>query len=148
MEISGEVAGVTIYDDFAHHPTAIKTTLAGLRKRVFRAPILAILEPRSNTMRMGIHATTLAASLDQADCVMLFQAEDIQMDMSEIVESLGEKAKLYTSVAEIIDATKSWATPGSHILIMSNGGFENIHSRLVQALAEPVELKSQVKDAK
>lgn len=147
MEIRGEVAGVTIYDDFAHHPTAIKTTLAGLRERVSRAPILAILEPRSNTMRMGIHATTLAASLDQADCVMLFQPEGIQMDMSEIVESLGEKAKLYNTVAEIIGATKSWVTAGSHVLVMSNGGFENIHPRLLQALSEPVEPENQVKDA-
>lgn len=135
MELRGEVAGVSVYDDFAHHPTAIRSTLAGLRKRVANAPILAILEPRSNTMRMGIHAKSLADSLQAADKVMLFQPENIDMDMSEIVESLGEKARLYSTVAAIIDATISWARSGSHVLVMSNGGFENIHQRILQAMA-------------
>ena len=148
MEVRGEVAGVTIYDDFAHHPTAIQTTLAGLRQRVSSAPILAILEPRSNTMRMGIHTTTLAASLEKADCIMLFQPDGIEMDMSGIVDTLAAKAKLYTSVEDIIAATKSWVIPGSHVLVMSNGGFENIHPRLLQALAGADQIKNQVSDAK
>ena len=139
MEVRGEVAGVTVYDDFAHHPTAIKTTLEGLRKRV-TGPILAILEPRSNTMRMGIHTSTLAASLEEADNVVLFQPEEIGMDMTEIVESLGEKAKLYNTVSAIIDATVSWANKGSHVLVMSNGGFENIHQQILKALAEQANL--------
>ena len=136
MEVRGKVNGVTVYDDFAHHPTAIATTLAGLRHAVGNAPILAILEPRSNTMRMGVHATQLATALETADRVMLFKPDGIDWDMTAIVDSLNDKAQQFNNTAAIIDAVVRQATAGSHILIMSNGGFENIHTRLLEALTQ------------
>ncbi len=135
MEIRGKINGVTVYDDFAHHPTAIATTLTGLRKAVGDAPILAILEPRSNTMRMGVHTNQLAAALRAADRVMLFKPNEMDWDMTAIVDSLNGKAQQFKTTAAIIDAVVQQATPGSHILIMSNGGFENIHIRLLEALS-------------
>jgi UDP-N-acetylmuramate: L-alanyl-gamma-D-glutamyl-meso-diaminopimelate ligase len=136
MEVRGEVNGVTVYDDFAHHPTAIATTLAGLRKAVGDAPIVAILEPRSNTMRMGVHTMQLAASLQAADRVMLYKPDEIVWDMTAIVESLNGKAQHFNNTAAIIDAVVQQAAAGSHILVMSNGGFENIHARLLEALTQ------------
>jgi UDP-N-acetylmuramate: L-alanyl-gamma-D-glutamyl-meso-diaminopimelate ligase len=136
MEIRGKVNDITVYDDFAHHPTAIATTLAGLRKAVGAAPILAILEPRSNTMRMGIHATQLATALRDADRVILFKPDEIEWDMAAIVESLDGKVQQFNNTASIIDAVVQQAPAGSHILIMSNGGFENIHTRLLEALSQ------------
>jgi UDP-N-acetylmuramate: L-alanyl-gamma-D-glutamyl-meso-diaminopimelate ligase len=136
MEVRGEVNGVTVYDDFAHHPTAIATTLAGLRKAVGDAPIVAILEPRSNTMRMGVHTTQLAAALQAADRVMLYKPDEIDWDMTAIVESLNGKAQQFNNTAAIIDAVVQQAAAGSHILVMSNGGFENIHARLLEALTQ------------
>ena len=136
MEVRGEVNGMTVYDDFAHHPTAIATTLAGLRKAVGDAPIVAILEPRSNTMRMGVHTTQLAAALQAADRVMLYKPDEIDWDMTAIVESLNGKAQQFNNTAAIIDAVVQQAAAGSHILVMSNGGFENIHARLLEALTQ------------
>ena len=136
MEVRGEVNGVTVYDDFAHHPTAIATTLAGLRKAVGDAPIVAILEPRSNTMRMGVHTTQLAAALQAADRVMLYKPDEIDWDMTAIVESLNGKAQQFDNTAAIIDAVVQQAAAGSHILVMSNGGFENIHARLLESLMQ------------
>jgi UDP-N-acetylmuramate: L-alanyl-gamma-D-glutamyl-meso-diaminopimelate ligase len=136
MEVRGEVNGVTIYDDFAHHPTAIATTLAGLRKAVGSAPIVAILEPRSNTMRMGVHTAQLATALKTADQVMLYKPDGIDWDMTAIVESLNGKAQQFSNIAAIIDAVVQQAATGSHILVMSNGGFENIHVRLLEALSQ------------
>ena len=136
MEVRGEVNGVTVYDDFAHHPTAIATTLVGLRKAVGDAPILAILEPRSNTMRMGVHTAQLATALQTADRVMLYKPDGIDWDMTAIVESLNGKAKQFNNTAAIIDEVVQQTAAGSHILIMSNGGFENIHVRLLEALSQ------------
>ncbi|MGW8227470.1 MAG: UDP-N-acetylmuramate:L-alanyl-gamma-D-glutamyl-meso-diaminopimelate ligase [Gammaproteobacteria bacterium] len=136
MEVRGEVNGITVYDDFAHHPTAIATTLAGLRKAVGRAPIVAILEPRSNTMRMGVHTAQLATALRMADQVMLYKPDGIDWDMTAIVESLNGKAQQFSNTTAIIDAVVQQAVTGSHILVMSNGGFENIHVRLLEALSQ------------
>jgi len=136
MEVRGKVNGVTVYDDFAHHPTAIATTLAGLRKSVGAAPILAVLEPRSNTMRMGIHSAHLATALQVADRVILYKPDEIDWDMTAIVESLNGKAQQFNNTAAIIDAVVQQATAGSHVLVMSNGGFENIHERLLAALKQ------------
>jgi len=133
LEIRGVADGVTVYDDFAHHPTAIETTLAGLRRRVGAAPLFAVLEPRSNTMRMGVHVDRLAASLGAADRVLLHQPAGVDWDMSAIVEELAA-ASLHADTGEIIAALVAGAPPGSHVLIMSNGGFENIHARLLDAL--------------
>ena len=127
---------MTVYDDFAHHPTAIATTLMGLRKAVGSAPILAILEPRSNTMRMGVHTAQLATALQTADQIMLYKPDGIDWDMTAIVESLNGKAQQFNNTAAIIDAVVQQAAAGSHILVMSNGGFENIHQRLLDALSQ------------
>ncbi len=136
MEVRGEVKGVTVYDDFAHHPTAIASTLAGLRKSVGLAPIIAVLEPRSNTMRMGIHVDQLANALQLADRVMIFKPDGIKWDMTAIVDSLNGKAQQFDTTAAIIDAVIHQAGKGSHVLIMSNGGFEDIHARLLKALTD------------
>jgi len=136
LEVRGEVNGLTVYDDFAHHPTAIATTLMGLRKAVGSAPILAILEPRSNTMRMGVHTAQLATALQTADQIMLYKPDGLDWDMTAIVESLNGKAQQFNNTAAIIDAVVQQATAGSHILVMSNGGFENIHQRLLEALSQ------------
>ena len=133
LEVRGVADGVTVYDDFAHHPTAIATTLASLRRRVGEAPLFAVLEPRSNTMRMGVHADRLAASLRAADRVLIHQPAGIDWDMTAIVEELAA-ASLHANTDEIIAALLAAAPPGSHVLIMSNGGFENIHARLLDAL--------------
>ena len=134
MELRGEVNSIRVYDDFAHHPTAIATTLDGLRKQVGDAPILAILEPRSNTMRMGVHAKQLAPSLSQADKVFL-SSQDLDWDINSVVEALNGKAQVFDTTQAIIDAVISKVQPGSSILVMSNGGFDNIHQRLLDRLA-------------
>ena len=142
MEIRGEADGVTVYDDFAHHPTAIATTLQGLRQRVGSAPVIAVLEPRSNTMRMGVHQDRLATALGEADRVLLYRPEGIEWDLTAIVDELGEGAEQFTRVGDIIDTLVQQAVTGSHVLIMSNGGFENIHARLLEALQarQPVQV--------
>jgi UDP-N-acetylmuramate: L-alanyl-gamma-D-glutamyl-meso-diaminopimelate ligase len=134
MEVRGVVNGITVYDDFAHHPTAIETTLDGLRKRVGNARIIAVLEPRSNTMRMGIHKNQIANSLSQADQVLIFQPPQLPWDTRSIVAQIGERAHIFDKTASIIDYINEYAQSGDHILIMSNGGFENIHQRLLDSL--------------
>ncbi len=135
MELRGEVNGIKVYDDFAHHPTAIETTLAGLRARVGEARIIAVLELRSNTMRMGVHAEQLAASLWAADCVMVYTPPELPLDAERVFADLGERVQLHASVADIVAAIGVEAQPGDHLLVMSNGGFENIHQRLLEKLA-------------
>lgn len=135
MELRGEVSGVTVYDDFAHHPTAIATTLDGLRKRVGTARIIAVLEPRSNTMKLGVHKDTLAGSLSSADSVVLYQPANLGWDLSATAEQLGPKGKVFTTTAAIVDDIVRNAKAGDHVLVMSNGSFENIHERLLKALA-------------
>jgi UDP-N-acetylmuramate: L-alanyl-gamma-D-glutamyl-meso-diaminopimelate ligase len=134
MQLRGEVNGIKVYDDFAHHPTAIKTTLAGLRANVGSGKIIAILEPRSNTMRMGIHKANIAPALTAADQVMLYQPEGLDWDMHSVLDDLGEKGQLYSQTDAIIQSVVEQAQPGDSVLIMSNGGFDNIHEKLVQAL--------------
>lgn len=135
MELRGEVKGIRVYDDFAHHPTAIATTLDGLRKQVGNAPILAVLEPRSNTMRMGIHAEQLAPSLEQADAVFI-SSKGLDWDVSSVTHKLNGKGQVFDDTQAIIDAVIEKAQPGSHILVMSNGGFDNIHQRLLDRLSK------------
>ncbi|MDB2705409.1 UDP-N-acetylmuramate:L-alanyl-gamma-D-glutamyl-meso-diaminopimelate ligase [Pseudomonadota bacterium] len=135
MELRGEVRGVRVYDDFAHHPTAIATTINGLRKNIGDRKLIAILEPRSNTMKMGIHQQTLANSLQEADRVILFEDADIAMSLETVVEQLGSTAIVKTTVDDIIEMVCKEAKQGDEVLIMSNGGFGGIHQRLLQALA-------------
>ena len=135
MELRGEVLGIAVYDDFAHHPTAIKTTLEGLKNKVGDKRVIAVLDLRSNTMRMGFHAKELPESLEQADFVMVYQGENIAWDVPGYFSSLKEKAKVFSSTADIIDNICTNARAGDQVLIMSNGGFENIHQRLLDQLA-------------
>ncbi|MES9847128.1 MAG: UDP-N-acetylmuramate:L-alanyl-gamma-D-glutamyl-meso-diaminopimelate ligase, partial [Candidatus Thiodiazotropha sp.] len=134
MELRGEVNGVRVYDDFAHHPTAIGTTLDGLRKQVGDARIIALLEPRSNTMKRGVHADRLADALRAADQVMMFMPDDLQWDAAAALASLGDRAELFSDTASMVSLAVETARPGDHILVMSNGGFEAIHRRLLDAL--------------
>ncbi len=134
MELRGEAGGVKVYDDFAHHPTAIETTLAGLRARVGEARIIAVLEPRSNTMRLGVHADRLAPAMWAADEVLVYTPADLGWDAGQAFAPLGERAHLFTSVAGIVHRVSEMARPGDEVLVMSNGGFENIHARLLESL--------------
>ena len=134
MEVIGEVNNITIFDDFAHHPTAISTTLDGLRKSVGKNRILAILEPRSNTMKMGIHKDSLARSLSQADQVWVYQADSLDWNIKGAFEKYKSCMKVYTSIQDIIDNVLTEVKENDQIIIMSNGGFEGIHQRLLLAL--------------
>jgi len=136
LEVRGEVNGITVYDDFAHHPTAITTTLEGLRKRVGNARIIAILEPRSNTMRMGVHSDALAPSFAQADLVLLYGPPDLGWDIDAVAQASDGKAVVHTEIASIVNAVVAMAQPGDHLLVMSNGGFGGIHDKLLRALRE------------
>ncbi|MBT8122104.1 MAG: UDP-N-acetylmuramate:L-alanyl-gamma-D-glutamyl-meso-diaminopimelate ligase [Gammaproteobacteria bacterium] len=134
MEVRGTVNGVTVYDDFAHHPTAIATTLQGLRKRVGDARILVLLEPRSNTMKMGVHRDTLAKSLEGADYVWLHTPDDLGWSLADSMPAGLERMTVSKSVDEIVAHVAAMARPGDHLLVMSNGGFGGIHERLLGAL--------------
>jgi UDP-N-acetylmuramate: L-alanyl-gamma-D-glutamyl-meso-diaminopimelate ligase len=134
MELRGEVAGVRVYDDFAHHPTAIATTLEGLRRRVADQRILAVLEPRSNTMRLGVHNAELAASLGEADLVYVFAPADLGWDAVSVFAPLGARAGVFHEVGAIVARVAAEARSGDQVLVMSNGGFQGIHQRLLDAL--------------
>jgi UDP-N-acetylmuramate: L-alanyl-gamma-D-glutamyl-meso-diaminopimelate ligase len=135
MELRGEVKGVRVYDDFAHHPTAIAATLDGLRRQVGDGRILALLEPRSNTMKRGVHSHLLAKALDAADLALLFVPEDLSWDPAVALAPLGNRLELFRNTGELIRRVVDLAAPGDHLLVMSNGGFEGIHQRLLDALA-------------
>ncbi len=130
MELRAEIQGIKIYDDFAHHPTAIKTTLLGLRKKVGEQNIIAVLDPRSNTMRMGVHKDTLMKSLEDADSIFLHQPKSIKWQ----IELSSSKGQIMDSVEHIIEALLSSLKAGDNVVIMSNGGFDDIHQRLISAL--------------
>jgi UDP-N-acetylmuramate: L-alanyl-gamma-D-glutamyl-meso-diaminopimelate ligase len=134
MEVRGEVAGVTVYDDFAHHPTAIETTLKGLRARVGAARIIAVLEPRSNTMKMGVHREQLAPSLAAADKTWFLNSPDLGWDLAGAVSSMGDDASLAGSVDALVQGLAAQARAGDHVLVMSNGGFGGLHDKLLAAL--------------
>jgi UDP-N-acetylmuramate: L-alanyl-gamma-D-glutamyl-meso-diaminopimelate ligase len=134
MEVVGEVAGVRVYDDFAHHPTAIATTLAGLRARVGKARILVALEPRSNSMRLGAHAEGLAPSLAEADAVVFLHRPGLPWDAARVTGALGGRGQAVPTVHALVEALRSQAGPGDHVVFMSNGGFENAPRRFVEAL--------------
>ncbi|MDH4286314.1 MAG: UDP-N-acetylmuramate:L-alanyl-gamma-D-glutamyl-meso-diaminopimelate ligase [Gallionella sp.] len=134
MEIRGTVNGITVYDDFAHHPTAIDTTVAGLRRKVGQARILAVLEPRSNTMKLGVMKNALPGSLKEADLVFCF-AGNLGWDARGALAPLGGKAVVKDDLDELIAAIVAAAKPGDHVLVMSNGGFGGIHEKLLKKLA-------------
>jgi UDP-N-acetylmuramate: L-alanyl-gamma-D-glutamyl-meso-diaminopimelate ligase len=134
MEVRGVIGGVTVYDDFAHHPTAIDTTLRGLRQRVGAARIIAVLEPRSNTMKMGVHRDQMAPALAAADLTYFFRPADLGWDLQGAVASMGQRARFAESVDALVQALAAEARAGDHILVMSNGGFGGLHEKLLMAL--------------
>jgi len=136
LELRADVGGIRLYDDFAHHPTAIELTLQGLRGHVGDARIWVLLEPRSNTMRMGVHKEKLPAALQLADHVCLYQPEGLDWDLSGIVSQLKGKARLYQQVDAIVEDMKSSLRSGDHIVVMSNGGFGDIYTQLECMLAQ------------
>jgi UDP-N-acetylmuramate: L-alanyl-gamma-D-glutamyl-meso-diaminopimelate ligase len=145
LEVRGVVNGVTVYDDFAHHPTAIAVTLEALRRRVGNARIIAVLEPRSNTMRLGVHRDTLGSALVLADRVLLLRPADLTWNLDRVTRALNEagpaerglrtaRGQVCVSVDAIVDTLAAEARAGDHVLIMSNGAFGNIHQRLLERL--------------
>ena len=134
MEVRGVVNGITVYDDFAHHPTAIKLTLAGLRNKVGKARILAVLEPRSNTMKLGVMKDALPGSLRDADLTFCY-AGNLGWDVRGALSPLGAKAVVKDDLDELIDAITAATKSGDHVLVMSNGGFGGIHEKLLKRLA-------------
>ena len=137
MQIRGEARGVTVYDDFAHHPTAIRTTLEGLRQRVGGARIFAVLEPRSNTMKRGVMKDALPPSLAQADRVYIYTA-GLGWDARSLFALLGPRARCEEDLEPLIAAVAAEARAGDHVLVMSNGGFGGIHDKLLDRLSARV----------
>jgi len=140
MQVRGEISGVTVYDDFAHHPTAIQTTVTGLRKRIGNsARVIAVLEPRTNTMKLGAMSAALPASLANADVVFIY-ANNLGWDVAKVFEQDKENAGTKTGVFNDLDAMVKtiveMSRPGDHVLIMSNGGFGGVHGKLLAKLAE------------
>ena len=133
MEIRGQVRGITVYDDFAHHPTAMRTTLDGLRRQVQSSRILAIFEPRSNTMKLGTMKAQLPWSLEAADLAFC-HAGGLDWDAQDALSPMGNKAQVAHSIDELVQQVLQAALPGDHLLCMSNGGFGGVHQRLLQAL--------------
>ncbi|HJW56660.1 MAG TPA: UDP-N-acetylmuramate:L-alanyl-gamma-D-glutamyl-meso-diaminopimelate ligase [Burkholderiaceae bacterium] len=139
MELRGAVNGIAVYDDFAHHPTAIATTIAGLRKKVGNARILAVLEPRSNTMKLGTMKDVLPGSLSDANLVFGYGAQGsdkdaLGWDLGEVLAPLGARAKAFGDLTALVQAIAHTAQPGDHILAMSNGGFGGVHQKILDAL--------------
>ncbi|OAI28298.1 UDP-N-acetylmuramate:L-alanyl-gamma-D-glutamyl-meso-diaminopimelate ligase [Methylomonas koyamae] len=129
MEVIVKKNGITVYDDFAHHPTAIQTTLDGLRKQVGNEKILAIVEPRSNTMRLGVHTQSLAESLHQADRAIIFQPDGLGWDLSQLLK-YADNIEICTDLDAIVETIRAEADGVCHVLLMSNGSFGGIYQRL------------------
>jgi UDP-N-acetylmuramate: L-alanyl-gamma-D-glutamyl-meso-diaminopimelate ligase len=133
MELRGTVNGIAVYDDFAHHPTAIRTTVDGLRRKVGTQRILAVFEPRSNTMKLGAMKAQLPWSLEQADLAFCHGA-GLGWDAREVMAPMGDRAVVGESIEQLVDQVRAAARAGDHILCMSNGGFGGIHGKLLDAL--------------
>jgi UDP-N-acetylmuramate: L-alanyl-gamma-D-glutamyl-meso-diaminopimelate ligase len=134
LELRGEAGGIRVYDDFAHHPTAIAVTIDGLRRQGGEGRIVAVLEPRSNTMRLGAHREELAESLAGADSVWLFQPAGLGWNLDDVAGALGAKAHVVGEVPALVDARAGELHAGDRVLVMSNGGFGGVHERLLAAL--------------
>ncbi|TAJ54945.1 MAG: UDP-N-acetylmuramate:L-alanyl-gamma-D-glutamyl-meso-diaminopimelate ligase [Nevskiaceae bacterium] len=134
LEVFGEARGVTVYDDFAHHPTAIAVTLAALRERAPGARILAVLEPRSNTMRLGTHKDELAHSLEGADRCHVYAPPSLKWDAAAALAPVGSRLAVHADLAALVAAVVAEARPGDQVLVMSNGDFGGVHGRLLSAL--------------
>jgi UDP-N-acetylmuramate: L-alanyl-gamma-D-glutamyl-meso-diaminopimelate ligase len=144
LERIGVANEVTVYDDFAHHPTAIITTVDGLRRRVGQSRILAVLEPRSNTMKLGVMKAQLPNSLEAADKVFAYGAsagkDSLGWDLNEVLAPLNAKsdnrAAAFDDLSALVKAVANEAKPGDHILVMSNGGFGGVHQKILTAIQE------------
>ena len=137
LEVRGTVRGVTVYDDFAHHPTAIVATIAGLRSRVGARRILAVLEPRSNTMKLGTMKAQLPGSLAGAERTFCY-GKGLGWDAAEVLAPLGERAASFDDLEQLVAAVAREARDGDQVLVMSNGGFGGVHQKLLMALDQPV----------
>jgi UDP-N-acetylmuramate: L-alanyl-gamma-D-glutamyl-meso-diaminopimelate ligase len=137
MELRGIAGGIHVYDDFAHHPTAFETTIDGLRQRVGKARIVAVFEPRSNTMKQGTMHDRLARSLNGADLVFCYAGE-IGWDPAHALAPLGARVSIHEDLAPMVEKLAEQLRPGDHVLVMSNGGFGNVHAKLLERLAQPV----------
>jgi UDP-N-acetylmuramate: L-alanyl-gamma-D-glutamyl-meso-diaminopimelate ligase len=136
LEVRGTVGGVVVYDDFAHHPTAITTTLEGVRRTGGAGRVIAVVEPRSNTMKLGTHKAALAESLRGADRVFVYQSPEVRWDVTEAMAPLGALAIVHDDLARLTAALVAEARPGDRLVLMSNGSFGGLHDRLLAALAE------------
>jgi UDP-N-acetylmuramate: L-alanyl-gamma-D-glutamyl-meso-diaminopimelate ligase len=134
MELRGEVGGIRVYDDFAHHPTAIAATVDGLRRRAGDERIVAVLEPRSNTMRLGVHSAELPRALARADRIWLYQPAGLDWQLDDVARGIGANAAVASELPALVDALVAELRAGDHVLIMSNGGFGGLHERLLEAL--------------
>jgi len=136
LELRGVAAGVSVYDDFAHHPTAMRTTVEGLRKKVGAARILAVFEPRSNTMKLGAMKAQLPWALEEAD-LSFCHSGGLTWDAVHALAPMGARAIVAATIPELVSRVVSAARSGDHVLCMSNGGFGGIHDKLLEALAPP-----------
>ena len=135
LEVKGNIHDITVYDDFAHHPTEIRATLTALRDKVgANTRILAVLEPRSNTMKMGVHKDEIAPALEKADAVFLFQPETIPWKVTDIANALTQPTSHSDDLAALVNMIATEAKPTDHILVMSNGSFGGIHQKILDAL--------------
>jgi UDP-N-acetylmuramate: L-alanyl-gamma-D-glutamyl-meso-diaminopimelate ligase len=139
LELLGTIGGVAVYDDFAHHPTAIATTLQGLRARFDSASmppgrLIALIEPRSNTMRMGEHRAQLAAATADADQVFWFQPPGMQWSLESVIEESPVPAELMSDLDDLVGTVAALVRPGDQVVIMSNGGFGGVHQKLLTKL--------------
>ena len=135
MQVTGSARGVTVYDDFAHHPSAIRTTIEGLRQRAKQGRILAVLEPRSSTMKRGVMKDALALSVEPADRVYVY-TEGLSWDAPAAFANLGARARCVGDLAALVAAVAAEARAGDHVLVMSNGGFGGICEKLLAKLGE------------
>ena len=133
QEVIAEINGVKIIDDFAHHPTAIALTLQALKKNCI-GRLIAVLDIRSNTMKSGAHGDQLGQSIADADLVLLCETSNLQWDIKQLAESAPTIVEIKTDTQQVIDCLLHNCKPGDQIVIMSNGGFDNIHQRLIQAM--------------
>lgn len=136
MELKGEANGIRVYDDFAHHPTAIDTTVAGLRNKVGSERILAVFEPRSNSLRAGAHSEGLGASLAAADQVFVLEPAELNWSVADAMQDIAGKLHTAPSVDELVQKLSAGWRSGDHVLVMSNGGFGGIHQKLLDKATE------------
>jgi UDP-N-acetylmuramate: L-alanyl-gamma-D-glutamyl-meso-diaminopimelate ligase len=136
LELIAEIDDIRVYDDFAHHPTAIRLTLEGLRRNVGNARVLVALEPRSNTMRAGVHIHELGPALIPADRVWLLAGEGIDWDPQEALAPLNGRGRVVTRSEDLLAQMLDAVRPGDHVVFMSNGGFDSVPRRFSQSLED------------